>query len=272
MPVLSSPASSHTFSSGIPDTLRLIWNDEFEGPEGALPDPSKWGQERGGEGWGNHELQYYTDQSENAALDGNSCLTITARTIKDADSANRSCWYGPCRFTSARLRTRGKFSFTYGVVMARIKIPFGQGIWPAFWMLGENFGEVDWPACGEIDVMENIGREPGIVHGTLHGPGYSGANGISGLCALPEGRAMKDEFHVFAVEWQPGIIRWYMDNHLYFEVLQARLPKGTSWPFDHPFFLLLNMAIGGEWPGGPDDTTTFPQVMLIDFVRIYQTT
>ena len=182
------------------------------------------------------------------------------------------CWYGPCRFTSARLLTRGRFSFTYGVVEARIKVPFGQGIWPAFWMLGENFGEVGWPACGEIDIMENIGRESGIVHGTVHGPGYSGANGIGGLHALPEGRAMKDEFHIFAVEWQPGIIRWYMDNQLYFELMRAQLPKGTPWPFDHPFFLLLNMAVGGDWPGSPDDTTVFPQVMLVDFVRVYQTT
>ncbi|MFH0729956.1 MAG: glycoside hydrolase family 16 protein [Pseudomonadota bacterium] len=251
---------------------RLVWSDEFEGPKGAPPDPTKWGRESGGEGWGNRELQYYTDQPENAALDGNSCLAITARAITDADPVNRKCWYGPCRFTSARLLTRGRFSFTYGGVEARIKIPFGQGIWPAFWMLGENIGEVGWPACGEIDIMENIGRESGIVHGTVHGPGYSGANGIGGFHALPEGRAMKDEFHIVAIEWQPMVIRWYMDNHLYFEVMQAQLPRETLWPFDHPFFLLLNMAVGGEWPGSPDDTTLFPQVMLIDFVRIYQTT
>jgi beta-glucanase (GH16 family) len=139
-------------------------------------------------------------------------------------------------------------------------------------MLGENFGEVGWPECGEIDIMENIGREPGTVHGTLHLPGYSGANGISGRNILPEGRAMKDEFHIFAVEWQPKTIRWYMDTQLYFEVMQAQLPKGTPWPFDHPFFLLLNLAVGGDWPGSPDDTTAFPQVMLIDYVRVYQTT
>jgi beta-glucanase (GH16 family) len=270
MPAHPYSASPHTFASLTSGNSRLVWSDEFEGPKGAPPDPSKWGRERGGEGWGNLELQYYTDQTENAALDGNSCLAITARTITDADPAHRMCWYGPCRFTSARLLTRGRFSFTYGVVVARIKVPFGQGIWPAFWMLGENFGEVGWPACGEIDIMEYIGRESGIVHGTVHGPGYSGANGISGLHALPEGRAMKDEFHNFAVEWQPGIIRWHMDNQLYFEVMQAQLPKGTPWPFDHPFFLLLNTAVGGEWPGSPDDTTVFPQVMRIDFVRVYQ--
>ncbi|MBI4792775.1 MAG: glycoside hydrolase family 16 protein [Deltaproteobacteria bacterium] len=272
MPALPSPTSPHTFTSVTAGKSRLVWRDEFEGPQGAPPDPSKWRQERGGEGWGNHELQYYTDQAENAVLDGNGCLAITARTITDADPANRMCWYGPGRFTSARLNTRGIFSFTYGVVEARIKLPFGQGIWPAFWMLGANFGEVGWPECGEIDIMENIGREPGTVHGTAHGPGYSGGNGLGGVHALPEGQAMKDAFHIFAVEWQPGTIRWYLDNQLYCEVMQAQLPKGTPWPFDRPFFLLLNMAVGGDWPGSPDDTTVFPQVMLVDFVRVYQTT
>jgi beta-glucanase (GH16 family) len=139
-------------------------------------------------------------------------------------------------------------------------------------MLGENFGEVGWPACGEIDIMENIGREPSIVHGTVHGPGYSGGDGIGGFHVLPEGQMLKDDFHIFAVDWQPGIIRWYMDNQLYFELMQEHIPKGTSWPFDHPFLFLLNVAIGGEWPGAPDDTTIFPQRMLIDFVRVYQRT
>lgn len=270
MPELASSASSHTCTGLSSGTLRLVWSDEFEGPKGAPPDPSRWGYERGGEGWGNHEFQYYTDQTENAALDGNSCLAITARTVTDADPISRLCWYGPCRFTSARLLTLGRFSFTYGVVAARIKVPFGQGIWPAFWMLGENFGEVGWPVCGEIDIMENIGREPGIVHGTVHGPGYSGADGIGGQCALPEGQDLKDAFHIYTVEWQPRVIRWYMDNHLYFELMQDKLPKGAPWAFDHPFFLLLNMAVGGDWPGVPDDTTVFPQVMLIDFVRVCQ--
>jgi beta-glucanase (GH16 family) len=269
MPLLPSAASIHNFAGLTSSKSSPLWSDEFEGPKGAPPDPSKWEQETGGDGWGNHELQYYTDQAENAVLDGNSCLAITARTIADVEPESRMCWYGPCRFTSARLLTRGRFSVTYGVVEARIKVPFGKGIWPAFWMLGENFGDVGWPACGEIDIMENIGREPGIVHGTVHGPGYSGANGIGGLQTLPGGRAMTDEFHIFAVAWQPGIIRWYMDNQLYFEVQQAQLPEGAPWAFDHPFFLLLNMAVGGDWPGSPDDTTAFPQLMLIDYVRVY---
>jgi len=272
MPANPASPAPHTSTSVPSDRLRLLWNDEFAGPEGAPPDPAKWGYERGGEGWGNREFQYYTDQRENVALDGKGCLVLTARALTEADQANRTCWYGPCRFTSARLLTHERFSFTYGLVEARIRIPFGQGIWPAFWMLGENFGEVGWPACGEIDIMENIGREPGIVHGTVHGPGYCGGNGIGGQHALPDGRFLQDDFHVFAVDWQPGIIRWYLDNHLYFELLQDQVPKGAPWPFDHPFFFLLNVAVGGEWPGAPDDTTIFPQVMLIDFVRVYQRT
>lgn len=272
MPELISSASPLTFTGFFSGTLRLVWNDEFEGPKGAAPDSSRWGHERGGEGWGNREYQYYTDQAENVALDGNSCLAITARKVTDADPAGRMCWYGPCRFTSARLLTLGKFSFTYGVVEARIKVPFGQGIWPAFWMLGENFGEVGWPGCGEIDIMENIGREPDIVHGTVHGTGYSGANGRGGQYALPDGQELKDAFHVYTVEWQPSVIRWYIDNQLYFELIHDKLPEGAPWAFDHPFFLLLNMAVGGDWPGAPDETTVFPQIMLIDFVRVYQVT
>ncbi len=270
MPMLPSSPPHTSFSSLLSDTLKLVWSDEFEGPNGAAPDPSKWKHEKGGEGWGNRELQYYTGQTENVALDGNSCLILTARTITETDQAKRMCWYGPGRFTSARLLTHKRFSFTYGLVEARIKVPAGQGIWPAFWMLGENFGEVGWPACGEIDIMENIGKEPRIVHGTVHGPGYSGGNGIGGMQVLPQGRMLKDDFHIFAVDWQPGVIRWYMDNQLYFELVQDQIPKGTSWPFDHPFFLLLNVAVGGEWPGSPDDTTVFPQAMRIDFVRVYQ--
>ena len=249
---------------------RLLWHDEFEGTQKTPPDPLRWKHELGGEGWGNRELQYYTNQTANAALDGNSCLAITASTVANTASSNRTCWYGPCRFTSARLVTRQHFTFTYGLVEARIKIPFGQGIWPAFWLLGANIDEVGWPACGEIDVMENIGREPGIVHGTVHLPGHSGANGISGMYGLPTGQALKDDFHLYAVEWRPGSIRWYLDNHLYFEVRKADLPRKTPWPFQRPFYLVLNVAVGGEWPGAPDETTIFPQVMLIDYVRVHQ--
>lgn len=263
---------TQTVDSASSGPLQLVWHDEFDGPLGAPPDPAKWEHEIGGEGWGNHELQYYTGQTENAALDGNSCLVFTARAVPAAEQTRRSCWYGPCRFTSARLLTQRKFSFTYGLVEARMKLPFGQGIWPALWMLGDNFAEVGWPACGEIDIMENIGREPGVVHGTVHGPGYSGGNGIGGTHALPPGQLLKDDFHVVAVDWQPESIRWYIDNHQYFELVPEQIPAGTAWPFDHPFFLLMNVAVGGDWPDAPDDTTTFPQMMLVDYVRVFQRT
>lgn len=264
-----SPLACKSVASG---KLRLIWNDEFEGPMWTPPDPSKWRHETGGEGWGNGEFQYYTDQAGNASLDGKSCLAITAQAVTDSDSATLRCWYGPCRFTSARLISHGKFSFTHGVVEARIKLPFGQGIWPAFWMLGNNFFEVGWPTCGEIDIMEHIGREPNLVHGTIHGPGYCGEFGIGGQIAALSGHAFKDDFHLFAVEWFPGIIRWYLDTQCYFEVRQEEIPQGAPWPYDHPFFLLMNVAVGGHWPGNPDETTVFPQTMLVDFVRVYQKT
>ena len=142
-------------------------------------------------------------------------------------------------------------------------------IWPAFWMLGNNIQTAGWPTCGEIDIMENIGREPAIVHGTIHGPGYSGADGIGSQYGLTTG-AFSDAFHVFAVEWEPNQIRWYVDGNLYQTRTPADLPAGTQWVFDHPFFIILNEAVGGYWPGDPDATTVFPQKMTVDYVRVYQ--
>ena len=173
-------------------------------------------------------------------------------------------------YTSARLKTLGKFSQTYGRFEARIKIPRGQGIWPAFWMLGDDIDKPGWPTCGEIDIMENIGKEPGIVHGTIHGPGYSGDKGIGSPYALATDQRFADDFHVYAVEWEPAAIRFYVDDHLYATRTPEELPKGTKWVYDHPFFLLLNVAVGGGWPGNPDSTTVFPQTMLVDYVRVYE--
>jgi len=249
---------------------QLLWSDEFDGPAGSLPDPAKWTFDLGGEGWGNREWQYYTNKPENIALDGQSALVITALPVAEDDTRGLVCWYGPCRFTSARILTLDRFTFTYGRAEARLKIPYGQGIWPAFWMLGENIMSRGWPADGEIDIMENIGREPDIVHGTVHGPGYSGADGIGGSWQLPNGQHLSDDFHVYAVEWEPEEIRWYLDDILYFTLTPANIPSGQAWVFDHPFFLILNVAVGGNWPGYPDDTTTFPQTMVVDYVRVYQ--
>lgn len=247
----------------------LLWHDEFDAPAGTPPNPTKWKYDLGGEGWGNQEWQFYTDLPENAATDGNGSLVLRAIATPGNE---RKCWYGPCKYTSARLLTAERFTFTYGRVEARLKLPFGQGIWPAFWMLGANFAEKDWPDCGEIDIMEFIGREPDKVHGTVHGPGYCGAEGITHSFMLPEGLVLKDDFHVFEVEWEPDEIRWYMDENLYGILKKANFSTEKPWVFDHPFFIILNVAVGGGWPGYPDETTTFPQMMLVDYVRVYQKT
>ena len=250
-----------------PPTWTLVWSDEFDGTAGSSFDPAKWVAEVGGSGWGNQEREYYTTRPENIALDGSGHLVITARA--EPATSSFSCWYGSCRYTSARIKTKGLFAQTYGRFEARIRIPRGQGLWPAFWMLGDNIDAVGWPQSGEIDIMENIGREPNMVHGTMHGPGYSGAGGIGGPYALAGG-AFADDFHRYAVEWTPGLITWFVDDTKYFQVTPASLPISARWVFDHPFFLLLNVAVGGGWPNDPDATTTFPQQMVVDYVRVYR--
>jgi beta-glucanase (GH16 family) len=243
---------------------KLVWSDEFNGPNGSAVDSSKWVSESGGGGWGNNELEYYTTRRENAfQQDGNLVIKVLQEKYIGPDDATRN-------YTSARLKTLGKFSQTYGRFEARIKIPRGQGVWPAFWMLGNDIDKPGWPTCGEIDIMENIGKEPALVHGTIHGPGYSGEHGIGAPYALPSGQAFADDFHVYAVEWEPNAIRFYVDDHLYTTRTPADLPKGAKWVYDHPFFLLLNVAVGGYWPGDPDATSTFPQTMLVDYVRVYE--
>jgi beta-glucanase (GH16 family) len=247
---------------------RLVWSDEFNGAAGARVDASKWTAEVGGWGWGNKELEYYTDSAKNASLDGHGSLIIKA--LEESLGAEFKCWHGPCRYTSARLMTKKKFAQTYGRFEARIKIPYGQGIWPAFWMLGDDIDQVGWPTCGEIDIMENIGREPGVAHGTIHGPGYNGAKGIGAPFALTNGKRFADDYHLFAVEWEPQAIRFYVDKQLYATRTPSEIPKDAKWVYDHPFFIILNLAVGGAWPGDPDGTTTFPQAMLVDYVRVYQ--
>jgi beta-glucanase (GH16 family) len=239
------------------------WADEFDGPSGSAPDQTKWNYDIGGNGWGNNELETYTRRTDNAFLDGNGHLVIKVlkETLTGPDGIKRD-------YTSARLLTKGKFTQRYGRIEARIKLPFGQGIWPAFWMLGDNIDAVGWPTCGEMDIMENVGREPSINHGTLHGPGYSGGAGLTGLYTLPAGQKFSDDFHTFAIEWEPQAIRFFVDDNLY----QTKTPAeaaGKPWAFDHPFFILLNVAVGGSFPGNPDATTTFPQTMTVDYVRVY---
>lgn len=246
-------------SISAPSPWKLAWHDEFN--TGQL-DLKKWSYVNGGNGFGNDELEYYTSRPDNASL-MNGMLVIQAikEPYRGSDGISRP-------YTSARLQTAGKFAQTYGRFEARIKIPCGQGMWPAFWMMGE--GDLPWPNGGEIDIMENIGREPSTVHGTIHGPGYSGAKGISSSFELVGGKRFCDDFHVFAIEWEPDVIRWYSDDHLYKTVTPSDLPPGTHWVYDRPFYLLLNLAIGGSWPGNPDDSTVFPQSMYVDYVRVYR--
>ncbi|MEU9082910.1 family 16 glycosylhydrolase [Streptomyces sp. NPDC048357] len=241
----------------------VTFEDNFDGPAGAAVDPGRW-QTETGDNVNNHERQYYTPGAANAALDGGGHLVITARR---ENPGNYQCWYGRCEYTSARLNTAGRFTQTYGHVEARMKVPRGQGMWPAFWMLGHDIGQVGWPNSGEIDVMENVGYEPGTVHGTLHGPGYSGGGGIGAAYTLSGGRAFADDFHTFAVDWAPDSITWSVDG----QVFQRRTPAdlgGRQWVFDKPFFLILNLAVGGDWPGNPDGSTAFPNHLVVDHVRV----
>jgi beta-glucanase (GH16 family) len=244
----------------------LVWSDEFDGPSGSAVNSSKWSFDIGGNGWGNKELETYTSRAANSHLsDGRLVIKALKETFAGPDGITR-------HYTSARLITKNKFSQAYGRFEARIRIPYGQGIWPAFWLLGNNIDTAHWPNCGEIDIMENIGKEPGIVHGTFHGPGYSSGNGVTAAYALPADQKFSADFHTFAVEWEPNVIRFYVDESLYKTRTPSDLPAGASWVFDHPFFIILNVAVGGGWPGNPDGTTVFPQQMLVDYVRVYQRT
>jgi beta-glucanase (GH16 family) len=252
--VLSSNCTKNSTGSEI--TMELIWQDEFDGAAGQLPDSTKWSYDIGTD-WGNAQLEYDTDRPENVSLDGNGNLAIIAR---EELYLNRN-------YTSARIVTRDKFEPTYGRIEARIKLPVGQGIWPAFWLLGSNIETVSWPQCGEIDIMEYRGQDPKIILGSLHGPGYSGGDALSRRYYLADDR-FDNDFHIFAVEWQANVIRWYLDDIEYFTVFSSQV--NGEWVFDHPFYIILNIAVGGNFVGPPNSSTIFPQTMLIDYVRAYK--
>lgn len=244
---------------------KLVWSDEFDAEALTPIDSESWTCEVGGWGWGNDELEYYTGSVENVSHNGDGQLQITA--MQGQPESNKMCWYGQCAFTSARCITLDKVEFTYGRVEARIQIPRGRGIWPAFWMLGADFPDVGWPQSGEIDIMENVGHQLQTVHGTVHGPGYSGASGIGN--SYTSDFDFADDFHVYAIDWDPNVIRWYVDGEL-FGIVSVNDIRNREWVFDHDFFLIMNVAVGGSWPGFPDETTEFPQHMIIDYVRVYQ--
>jgi len=252
--VLAAPAVSCAETA--PVVYELIWQDEFEGPAGRLPDPERWRFDLGTD-WGNAQLEYDTDRPENVALDGDGHLAITAR-VEDFEGQP---------YTSGRIKTKDLFEQARGRFEARIRLPVGQGIWPAFWMLGADIDEVGWPDCGEIDVMEYRGHEPRVIHGTIHGPGHAGDDAVSGRILLD--REAHEDFHVYAVEWTESAIVWEVDGRVYHTATPDDLPSDARWVYDHPFFILLNVAVGGRWPGAPDEDTVFPQTMLVDWVRVH---
>ncbi|MEP6715254.1 MAG: protease pro-enzyme activation domain-containing protein [Terriglobia bacterium] len=235
----------------------LVWSDEFDGAAGTLPDASKWALQVGGGGWGNQELETYTNLPENVHLDGNGHLLIHVESKNGA-------------YTSARVLSQGRYSVQYGRIETRAVIPAGSGLWPGFWMLGANCESVGWPLCGEVDILENKGSEPSINYGSVHGPGYSGGNAVTAEYALANGQTFTAGFHVFAVEWSPQAITFLVDGAPYQTVTPAALPKGTQWVFDNPFYLLMNVAVGGNFAGAPDPKTQISQDMVIDYVKVYK--
>lgn len=236
---------------------QLVWEDTFDGSAGQMPDATKWEYDIGrgpdNDGWGNLELQTYTDKPENVSLDGEGNLLITARSAGT--------------FTSGRITTKGKFEQAYGRFEARIKTPYGPGIWPAFWMLGNDIDQVDWPQCGEIDIMEMRGQEPHIIHGSVHGPGYSGGSPVTAAFGFENSRFDTD-FHLFAIEWGEDFIDFYVDDALYQRITPDDVPG--EWVYDHPFYILLNVAVGGNYVGFPTAGTPFPQAMQVDYVKVYR--
>ena len=240
---------------------QLAWSDDFNGVKGGQLDKNKWTYDigRGQNGWGNQELQYYTDRPENVSMDGEGNLVITAR---------REFFQG-ADFTSSRIKTKGLFDQQYGKFEARIKTPYGQGLWPAFWMLGNNIDNVGWPKCGEIDIMELRGQAPTVAECALHGPGYSGGNSITGKNILTNSR-YDNKFHVFAAVWDQSKIDFYIDNFLYRRIEKSEVEKKGEWVYDHPFFMIFNVAVGGTFLGSPTVETPFPQQMVIDYVKVYK--
>lgn len=245
-------SSGYTAPSNYPG-YSLKWSDEFNEP---VLDKNSWNYETGAGGWGNNELENYTNTLKNTFITKGGFLVIEAR----QDS--------PDSYTSARLQTMGKREFTHGRMDIRAKLPKGKGIWPAIWMLGADIATTPWPASGEIDIMELLGHEPSKVYGTMHwGIANQGSTHIGGDYTLP-GEDFSQKFHVFSIVWDSTKIEWYVDDHKYFTGNKSQV--NGDYPFDKPFFFILNVAVGGDWPGNPDNTTLFPQRMIVDYVRVFQ--
>ncbi|MDQ3674735.1 MAG: glycoside hydrolase family 16 protein [Gemmatimonadota bacterium] len=254
-------------------TWTQVWSDEFEGASGAPIDGTKWRYDLGDGcgagicGWGNNEKEYYTDAPENIALNGQGQLMIVARRAP----AGLTCYYGPCLYTSAKVTTRGKMLAAPGRVEARIKLPAGQGLWAAFWMLGQNHPTTPWPASGEIDIMENKGRDPTTSISAIHGPGYAGATPFGNAYTLPTG-SLATEFHTFAVEWDAVAARFFIDQTAHYTVTREAIERYGQSVLNQSFYLILNLAVGGQFDGDPQSDAIFPATMLVDYVRTYTRT
>lgn len=257
---LASP-DAHTARASSSRVSHVVWADEFNGPAGRPPNRSKWRYDVGGGGWGNDELESYTRRPRNAHMDGHGHLVIAAHheDYTGGDGVHR-------HYTSARLKTLGRFSFRYGRVAARMKVPAGRGLWPAFWMLGSNIGRVGYPRCGEIDTMELLGQQPRTVYGTVHGPGPDLDRGIGGQ--LTASRSLARGYHVYAVSWTRRRVRFSLDGRVYETVRKRDYPHRDVWALDHRMFILLNLAVGGDWPGPPNGDTRFPARLRVDWVRV----
>ncbi|NQT23775.1 glycoside hydrolase family 16 protein [candidate division KSB1 bacterium] len=254
----------------VPDGYKLVWNDEFNG--GSL-NTSKWDYMTGGDGWGNNELQYYTNRTDNAFIE-DTVLVIQA--LKED--------YSGSEYTSARLTTSGKAAWTYGRFDIRAKMPFGQGIWPALWMMPEESIYGGWAASGEIDIVEYLGHETNKVYGTLHyGGSYPNNTSSGNSYTLGDGENnlfagdFSTDFHLFTLEWEPGIMRWLMDGELYATQTSETWYTNHQFglinkhaPFDQNFHFIFNVAVGGNWPGNPNALTTFPQRLSVDYVRVFE--
>jgi beta-glucanase (GH16 family) len=252
-------------------TWTLVWSDEFDGAAGSRVDAAKWNHDLGDGcasgncGWGNSEKEYYTDAPENVSLDGQGNLQIVARQAPPG----LTCYYGACRYTSGKLTTRGKMTAAPGRVEARLKLPAGQGLWPAFWMLGSGFPGVPWPACGELDIMENKGSAPDAMSSAIHGPGYSGNTPFARTRTLATG-SFASEFHTFGVEWDADVVRFSVDGTTHYEVGRGELAQRGPSILGQPYFVILNLAVGGHFDGDPRSDAIFPATMLVDWVRVYR--
>ncbi|MEY4494459.1 MAG: hypothetical protein RL570_574 [Actinomycetota bacterium] len=263
--VALSVVSFTTPVAAAPIKKKLLWSQEFNDAAGTAPSSKYFNYDLGGGGWGNKELQWYSEDA--VQTNGKGQLEISATKIPPVadDELPFNC-FGDCQYFSGRIKTQGKVRFKYGRIEARIKLPSGEGVWPAFWLLGSNIVAKSWPACGEIDVIELRGREPNRAIASAHGPGYSGAASKSGVRSLPV--SLSDDYHVYSIDWTANKISWYLDGKLY-HTLTNKSVKAGSYVFNQDFFIILNLAMGGDFDGGRLDSSIEKATMAVDYIRYY---